>query len=121
MYYLDLEEQSHYRHQLDHAEQPYRNIMIDEVEIDFQHIIQRSSMEEYEAWKEILRNFTIKLQSKDTLLVKKSYTYERACYAQRGELSSGHYVFAMSNVFNQMAQMLEMQEPGLQNSNRPSQ
>ena len=120
MYYLELENQLHYRRQMDSAEQPYREIKIDPVENQLLNIIQKSSSGEYSEWKETLKSIMVNLKSRDTLLVKMSYTYERECRAQRGELGTGHYVFATSQTFNQIAQMVGIQEPWLQKSNRPS-
>lgn len=119
MYYLELDNKLHYRRQLDYAEQSYHDIRIDGVETKFQDIIQGSSMKEYEVWRETLRILMINLK-RDTLLVKLSYTYEWECHTQRGELGSAHYVSTLSNIFNQIAQMLEIQEPRLQTSNQPS-
>ena len=120
MYYLELEQQLHFRRQLDYAVESYRDIRMLSVPEELQTIVQEHSFEDYEEWKKILTTLQQKLKDKDDLRVKMSYTYERECYAQRGELGNGHYIFALSKVANQLDQILEIQGPRQSPSIRPA-
>lgn len=54
MYYLELEEQLHFRRQFDYSMTSYRDIRMLGVREELQPIIQDHPIDKYEEWKQIL-------------------------------------------------------------------
>ena len=106
LYYTTLEEQLQKRRQLDMSVESHRLVKMGDSSRQVVDIAEKVPSEELKEWTVTLEGLLKEFDNRDNILVKLSCVLERETYAQRGELTTAHYVYGMHKVRQQIMDTL---------------
>jgi hypothetical protein len=105
MYYINLEEQLHFKRQNDYSTEEHQKVRLPELGPILAAVPDRPP-EQLKEWRAVLEKLKQFFMNRDTLKVKWTYAYQREELAQCGELSTGQYIRASNLTCKQITHNL---------------
>ena len=112
MYYLNLQEQLHFKRQNDRSKEEHRIVHLPEFSQTLEAVSMRHPAQ-LQAWCEVLEKLRRFLTSQDELKVKLTYVRQREDVVQRSELTAGQYIGAVVYSYKQIKHSLSQLDHNL--------